>query len=124
MFRITAWLRRLFPAFFGGAVALRADELTITLSPSSGPPTTTVTIRVSGADAGDQVRVLVREGGRTAGVAGSPKDADANGEATFTDRFAMGFSPGETLEVAAESGSSAIRKGTAEFEVTGEKEPV
>ena len=123
MFRITAWLRRIFPAFFGEAPVLEdtgtARILTVTLSPDSGPPTTMVDIRVSGADAGDQVRAVTQAPGAIggSGVKGSPRKADANGVATFTDTPALGFSAGDTITILAEAGSPTL-KGSAEYQVT------
>jgi hypothetical protein len=119
MSSLMEWFRRQYGRYFAYQDTGTAKGLTVTVSPSSGPPITTVTIRISGARPGDPVSVLIG----LAGAAGAPFIADANGELIITDQIS-GFRPGETVKISAEAGSVADRKGMAEFKVTGEKPPV
>ena len=103
MFRITAWLRRLFPALFGGAVVFQdtgtANTLKVTLSPPEGRANDEVTITVSGLQPGESV--LIQIGGDTGpGIGGLT--ADQNGEVRVEkQKPGAGFRAGDKVEVVA-----------------------
>ena len=111
MASLMEWFRRQYDRYVAYPDTDTAKKLTVTVSPTSGPSNTPVTIRISGARPGDPLTVLIG----LSGAAGAPFNADGNGERIINDVIS-GFLSGETVTISVEAG--ADRKGTAEFLVT------
>lgn len=106
MFRITAWLRRLFLALFGGAAVFQdtgtASTLKVTLSKTEGAANDEVTITVSGLQPGESVSIDFVVGTQLRGTITGLLAADANGEVRIDkQKPGAGLRAGDKVEVVA-----------------------